>query len=116
MKWGAVQPTMPLGSGMDGEPASDGARPVVAAGHLRNGWRRRTDQRHGYPPYSLPPAQSGAETCTSGGRYGLPGWTGNNTDADDDRAFLVRMAHETGGQFSSAHSFGALCQSLRRVA
>ena len=40
---------------------------------------------------------------------------GNNADTDYDRALLVKMAHDTGGRFASAHSLGALCQALRRA-
>jgi len=41
---------------------------------------------------------------------------GNRKDGDYDRDLLLRLAKATGGRFSSAHSFGALCQALRRVA
>ena len=40
---------------------------------------------------------------------------GNNGNGDYDRDLLVKMARSTGGRFASAHSFGALCQALRRA-
>ena len=40
---------------------------------------------------------------------------GNAADSDYDRDLLVNMARWTGGRFSSAHSFQALCQALRRA-
>ena len=41
---------------------------------------------------------------------------GNNGDGDYDRALLLHIARSTGGRFSSADSFGALCNALSRVA
>jgi Mg-chelatase subunit ChlD len=41
---------------------------------------------------------------------------GNCGDSDYDRRLLTQLARSTGGRFSSAHSFQALCSALRKAA
>lgn len=40
---------------------------------------------------------------------------GNNGDCDYDKKLLVQMARSTRGRFSSAHSYTALCNALRKA-